>query len=55
MAILIFQYEDDAIQPELSSPPCVRIQSGSPEGDGQRMEILVSIIGCAMATDIGNT
>ena len=31
--LLVFQYKDDAIRPELSSPPCFRIQGGYPERD----------------------
>ena len=34
--LLVFQYQDDAIRPELFSPPRFRIQGGYPECDGQR-------------------
>ena len=49
--LLVFQYEEDAIQPELSSPARFRFQGGSPERDGggrrteEQQEILVSNIG----------
>ena len=32
--LLVFQYQEDGIRPELSSPPRFRIQGGSPERDG---------------------
>ena len=46
----ISSFKDIIIQPELSSPPRFRIQGGYPErdgqrtGEGQRTEILVSIL-----------
>ena len=36
--IIVFQYEEDAIGPELSSPARFRIQGGYPERDGRRTE-----------------
>ena len=44
--LLVFQYQEDAIQPELSSPARFRFQGGQYERDGRRTkEILVSYIG----------
>ena len=43
--LLVFQYKEDAIRPELSSPARFRFQGGSPERDGRTKEILVSNIG----------
>ena len=44
--LLVFQYYEDGIRPELSSPPRFRFQGGSPErtDEGRRKEILVSEI-----------
>ena len=36
--LLVFQYLEFSLRPELSSPPCFRIQGGSPERDGRRMK-----------------
>ena len=48
--LLVFKYQDYAIQPKLSSPPHFRIQGESPKCDKQtndegRTEIHVSYIG----------
>ena len=48
--LLVFQYQEDAIRPELFSPAIFRIKGGSPERDGRRTdgrmkEILVSNMG----------
>ena len=50
--VLVFQYKDDAIRPELSSPPRFKIQGGGTlsvmKSEVRRTGILVSNFGCLM-------
>ena len=58
--LLVFQYQEYGIRPELSSPARFRIQGGYPERDGGRRrrrtkEILVSNIGSVCALSFPRT
>ena len=55
--LLVFQYKEDALRPELSSPAHFRIQGVSPErdgggGEGRTKEILRSNLGFLISKDI---